>query len=88
MAVKLRLRRMGANKKPFYRIIAADARSANQGTFLEEIGWYDPVKKEESYKLNLERAEYWLAKGAQPTETVMNFIKKSRKSARNAPAAE
>lgn len=78
MAVRIRLRRMGANKKPFFRIVVADVRSANQGTFLEEIGWYDPRKTSGHYKLDLERAEAWLAKGAQPTETVAALIKKSR----------
>jgi small subunit ribosomal protein S16 len=87
MAVKLRLRRMGANKKPFFRIIAADTRSANQGSFLEEIGWYDPGKKGCTYFLDLPRAEAWLKKGAQPSETVQAFIRESRKAAKRAPAA-
>lgn len=81
MAVKLRLRRMGANKKPFFRIVAADVRSANAGNFLEEIGWYDPGKKSDNYKLDLAKAEAWIAKGAQPSETVAAFIKKSRAAA-------
>ena len=78
MAVKIRLRRMGANKKPFFRIVAADARSANAGNFLEELGWYEPGKKTENYKLDLAKAEKWIAEGAQPSETVVALLKKSR----------
>lgn len=84
MAVKLRLRKIGSNKNPFYRIIAADARSANGGSFLEEIGWYDPVKKTEdgsvNFKLDLAKAEAWIAKGAQPSETVVSLMKRARKA--------
>ena len=87
MAVKIRLRRMGANKKPFFRIVAADGRSANAGTFLEELGWYEPGKKTDTYKLDLAKAEAWIAKGAQPSETVVALLKKSRAAAAKAPAA-
>jgi small subunit ribosomal protein S16 len=83
MAVKLRLRKIGSNKNPFYRIIAADARSANGGSFLEELGWYDPVrsaKGEVSFKLDLAKADAWIAKGAQPSETVVSLMKKARKA--------
>ncbi len=80
MAVKLRLRRMGANKKPFFRIVAADVRSANQGTFLEELGWYEPGKKTDNFKLDLAKAEAWIAKGAQPSETVISLMKKTREA--------
>ncbi|MBP5787577.1 MAG: 30S ribosomal protein S16 [Kiritimatiellae bacterium] len=80
MAVKLRLRRMGANKKPFFRIVAADVRSANQGTFLEELGWYEPGKKTDNFKLDLAKAEAWIAKGAQPSETVVSLMKKTREA--------
>ncbi|MDD2519845.1 MAG: 30S ribosomal protein S16 [Kiritimatiellae bacterium] len=78
MSVKIRLRRMGANKKPFFRIIAADVRSANQGSFLEELGWYDPGKKTDNYKIDVAKTEVWIAKGAQPSETVAALLKKSR----------
>lgn len=84
MAVKLRLRRMGSNKKPFYRIIAADARSANGGSFLEEIGWYDPKRKTDNFQLDMARASYWTEKGAIPSETVASLIKKARKAAAKA----
>ena len=80
MAVKLRLRRMGANKKPFFRIVAADVRSANQGTFIEELGWYEPGKKTDNFKLDLAKAEAWIAKGAQPSETVVSLMKKTREA--------
>ena len=86
MAVKIRLRRMGANKKPFFRIVAADGRSANVGNFLEELGWYEPGKKTDNYKLDLAKAEAWIAKGAQPSETVVALLKKSRIAAAKAPA--
>ena len=65
--VKIRLRRMGANKKPFFRIVATDVRSANAGNFLEELGWYQPGKKTDNYELDLAKAEAWIAKGAQPS---------------------
>ena len=76
--VKIRLRRMGANKKPCFRIVATDVRSANAGNFLEELGWYQPGKKTDNYELDLAKAEAWLAKGAQPSETVVVLLKKSR----------
>ena len=81
MAVKIRLRRMGANKKPFFRIVATDVRSANAGTFLEELGWYEPGKKSDNYKLDLAKAEAWIAQGAQPSETVVALLKKCRAAA-------
>jgi small subunit ribosomal protein S16 len=78
MAVKIRLRRMGANKKPFFRIVVADVRSSNVGSNIEELGWYDPAKKSDNFKLDLAKAEAWVAKGAQPSETVATLMKKSR----------
>lgn len=80
--VKIRLRRMGANKKPFFRIVATDVRSANAGNFLEELGWYEPGKKTDNYKLDLAKTEKWLAQGAQPSETVAILLKKSRAAAK------
>ncbi|OGV42567.1 MAG: 30S ribosomal protein S16 [Lentisphaerae bacterium GWF2_57_35] len=79
MAVKIRLRRMGSNKKPFFRIVAADARCANGGAFLEQLGWYDPKKSKNNVELNLERVDYWVSKGAQVTDTVRNIVKRQRK---------
>ena len=75
MAVKLRLKRMGSKKKPFYRIVAADSRSPRDGRFIEEIGTYDPNTDPSSIKFNEEAANKWLANGAQPTETVAKLLK-------------
>ena len=74
--VKIRLRRMGAKKAPFYRIVVADSRYANNGRFIEEIGAYDPNADENKLTVNMERAQYWIGKGAQPTETVRSLLKK------------
>ena len=78
MSVKIRLRRMGSNKNPFFRIVAADVRSANAGSFLEELGWYEPGKKADNFKIDLAKVEGWIAKGAQPSETVVALLKMSR----------
>ena len=75
MAVKIRLRRMGQKKAPFYRIVVADSRSPRDGRFIEEIGTYDPMKTPSEYKVNEELAKKWLANGAQPTETVAKIFK-------------
>jgi small subunit ribosomal protein S16 len=77
MAVKIRLRRMGAKKKPFYRVIVADSRSPRDGKFIEELGYYDPLKKPVEIKIDEERAVKWLADGAQPTDTVKSLFKKA-----------
>ena len=76
MAVKIRLRRMGAKKKPFYRIVVADSRSPRDGRFIEEIGTYDPLKDPSEIKVNEERALKWLSEGAQPTDTVATLFKR------------
>ena len=75
MAVKIRLRRMGQKKAPFYRIIVADSKSPRDGRFIEEIGTYDPMKTPSAYNVNEELAKKWLANGAQPTETVAKIFK-------------
>ena len=75
--VKIRLRRMGAKKAPFYRIVVADSRCPRDGRFIEEIGTYDPMAEgEQRIKVDMERAKYWIANGAQPTETVRGLLKK------------
>ena len=74
--VKIRLRRMGAKKAPFYRIVVADSRCPRDGRFIEEIGTYDPMAEGENIKVDLERAKYWIANGAQPTETVRGLLTK------------
>lgn len=75
MAVKIRLRRMGQKKAPFYRIVVSDSRSPRDGKFIEEIGTYDPSTDPSSYKVNEELAKKWLANGAQPTEAVNKILK-------------
>ena len=74
--VKMRLRRMGAKKAPFYRIVVADSRSPRDGRFIEELGTYDPSAVENKIKVDMERAKYWIANGAQPTDTVRGLLKK------------
>ena len=75
MAVKIRLRRMGQKKAPFYRIVVADSRSPRDGKCIEEIGTYDPNTDPSTFKVNEELAKKWLANGAQPTETVAKIFK-------------
>ena len=75
--VKIRLRRMGAKKAPYYRIVVADSRSPRDGRFIEEIGTYDPMADSEKLKVNKERVAYWIANGAQPTDTVRGLLKKA-----------
>ena len=72
-----RLRRMGAKKAPFYRIVVADSRSPRDGRFIEEIGTYDPLSETNSLRVDTERAKYWIANGAQPTDTVRALLKKA-----------
>ena len=75
MAVKMRLRRMGQKKAPFYRIVVADSRSPRDGRFIEEIGTYDPNLEPSGFSINEEAAKKWLGTGAQPTETVAKLLK-------------
>lgn len=75
--VKIRLRRMGAKKAPFYRIVVADSRYPRDGRFIEEVGYYDPMKTPVEIKVNEEKVKEWLAKGAQPSETVKSLLTKS-----------
>ena len=75
MAVKVRLRRMGQKKAPFYRIVVADSRSPRDGRFIEEIGTYDPTKDPSEFKVDEELAKKWLNNGAQPTEVVGKIFK-------------
>ena len=84
MAVKIRMKRIGAKNQPVFRIVVADGRSPRDGKFIEEIGTYWPEKKSDNVKLNLDRAKYWVSKGAQPSDTVASFIKKASKA--TAPA--
>ncbi len=75
MAVKIRLRRMGAKKAPFYRIVVADSRYPRDGRFIEELGYYDPTKEPSVVKVDAEKAKKWIANGAQPTDTVKKILK-------------
>lgn len=75
--VKIRLKRMGANKKPFYRIVVADSRYPRDGRFIEEIGYFNPITEPETVKIDEEKANKWLATGAQPTGTVKRLLKKA-----------
>ena len=75
MAVKIRLRRMGAKKAPFYRIVVADSRYPRDGRFIEELGYYDPTKEPSVIKVDEEKAKKWISNGAQPTDTVKSLLK-------------
>ena len=86
MAVSIRLRREGTKNSPYYRIVVANSRSPRDGKFIEMIGNYDPKKVADNAHLDLARAEYWVSKGAQPSETVRSLIRKARKAAAGAAA--
>ena len=77
MAVKIRLKRMGAKKAPFYRVVVADSRYPRDGRFIEEIGVYDPTREPSVIKIDAEKAKKWIANGAQPTDTVRALMKKN-----------
>ncbi len=77
MATKIRLRRMGAKKAPFYRVVVADSRYPRDGRFIEEIGYYDPTKNPAVININEERAKYWVGTGAQPSDTVKALLVKA-----------
>jgi small subunit ribosomal protein S16 len=85
MAVRIRMKRIGTTNTPVYRIVVADNRSPRDGKFIEEIGTYQPLQKDGNVTLKLDRADHWISKGAQPSDTVRSFIKKARKAA--APSA-
>jgi small subunit ribosomal protein S16 len=78
------MKRVGAKNSPVFRIVVADSRSPRDGKFIEELGTYQPLKRGDNVSMDLERAKYWLSKGAQPSDTVASFIKKASKAA---PAA-
>ncbi|MEG0830652.1 MAG: 30S ribosomal protein S16 [Anaerovoracaceae bacterium] len=75
--VKIRLKRIGAHKRPFYRVVVADSRAPRDGKFIEEIGYYNPLTEPADIKIDGERAKEWLDNGAQPTETVRSLLRKS-----------
>jgi small subunit ribosomal protein S16 len=86
MAVKIRMKRVGAKNAPVFRIVVADGRSPRDGKFIEEIGTYQPLKKGDNFTLKLDRAQYWVSKGAQPSDTVASLIKKAGKAVVTPPA--
>ncbi|HEX5415794.1 MAG TPA: 30S ribosomal protein S16 [Chloroflexota bacterium] len=93
MAVKIRLRRMGAKKRPFYRVVVADSRSPRDGRFVETVGWYNPLTNPPTTKIEPERVQYWLGQGAQPTEAVerilrWNGLRETPSYAESAPATQ
>ena len=87
MAVSIRLRREGSKNRPYYRVVVADSRSPRDGKFVEILGTYDPKLTGQNSSFSLERAEYWISKGARPSDTVRSLIKKQKKSVAAEPAA-
>lgn len=87
MSVSIRLRREGTTKRPYYRVVVADQRSPRDGKFIEIIGNHDPKKEENKTQLDLARAEYWISKGAQPSDTVHSLIRGARRAAKAAAPA-
>ncbi len=86
MAVKIRLKRVGAKNSPVYRIVVADGRCPRDGKFIEELGTYQPLQKGTNFTVNLERAKYWLGVGAKASDTVSGFIKRASRETATAPA--
>ena len=86
MAVSIRLRREGAKNRPYYKVVVADSRSPRDGKFIEIIGTYDPKMQGENSTLKIDRAEHWIARGAQPSDTVRSLLKKNKARAAAAPA--
>jgi small subunit ribosomal protein S16 len=84
--VKIRLRRVGAKKAPYYRVVVADSRFSRDGRFIEEIGLYDPSAEANKLTVDMDRVKYWIANGAQPTDTVRAFSKRSRANKEILPA--
>ena len=88
MAVSIRLRREGSKNRPYYRVVVADNRSPRDGKFIEIIGTYDPKQTGQNSSFSVERAEYWISKGARPSDTVRSLIKKQKKTVTAEPASE
>ena len=86
MSVSIRLRREGTTNRPYYKVVVADSRAPRDGKFIEIIGTYDPKKPDHNSTLKLDRIDYWVSKGAQPSDTVRSLIKKNKKVAAEAPA--
>lgn len=88
MAVRMRLARAGAKKAPYYRVVVSDSRSARDGRFIEHVGIYDPTRNPAEVRFQIERVEYWLSKGATPSETVGHLIRQMRKAPAGQAAPE
>ena len=88
MSVSIRLRREGSKNRPYYRIVVADSRSPRDGKFIEIIGTYDPKKTGQNSSFSIERAEYWISRGARPSDTVRSLIKKQKNTATAEPVTE
>src|SRR5213595_1989945 len=88
MAVSIRLRREGAKNRPYYRVVVADSRSPRDGKLIEILGTYDPKQTGQNSSFSVERAEYWISKGAQPSDTVRSLIKNQKKMVTHQPATE
>jgi small subunit ribosomal protein S16 len=88
MAVSIRLRREGSKNRPYYRVVVTDSRSPRDGKFIEIIGTYDPKQTGQNSSFSMERAEYWISKGARPSDTVRSLIKKQKNIVAAKPAAE
>ena len=88
MAVSIRLRREGSKNRPYYRVVVADSRSPRDGKFVEILGTYDPKLTGQNSSFSLERAEYWISKGARPSDTVRSLIKKQKQTVAAEPASE
>ena len=86
MSVKIRMKRIGAKNTPVFRIVVADGRSPRDGKCIEEIGTYQPLRKGDNVKIDLDRATYWMSKGAQASDTVASFIRKAKRTAAVTPA--
>jgi small subunit ribosomal protein S16 len=88
MAVSIRLRREGSKNRPYYRVVVTDSRSPRDGKFIEILGTYDPKLTGQNSSFSVERAEYWISKGARPSDTVRSLIKKQKKTVAAEPASE
>jgi len=88
MSVSIRLRREGSKNRPYYRVVVTDSRSPRDGKFIEILGTYDPKQTGQNSSFSVERAEYWISKGARPSDTVRSLIKKQKKTAGAEPASE
>jgi len=86
MSVSIRLKKMGKKDQPFYRVVAADTLTKREGKYIENLGWYDPMVEGDNFKINQERADYWLSKGARISNTVKSLLSKNRKKLAAVPA--